>query len=124
MMYIYIGVMRGTLPIGTETPTNCPFCNAGPVLGTKFPRIIPTAIARKIHRARNRSRNPRDLKIEDSRVGGGCMSEEVLLEGNFSISVIGTPVESGFGDALEPSIMRLLDTLRLRYVQVDFEKTN
>ena len=55
---------RGEQPIGTLTPTNCPFCNAGPVFGTKFPRMIPIAMARKIHNARNRSSQPRALKAE------------------------------------------------------------
>ena len=50
--------------IGTETPTNFPFCSAGPVLGTKLPRMMPMAIARKIQSARKRSSKPRDLKAE------------------------------------------------------------
>lgn len=51
-------------PIGTLTPTNFPFCNAGPVFGTKFPRMIPIAIARNIHRARKRSSQPRPLNVD------------------------------------------------------------
>lgn len=47
------------VPMGTETPTNFPLCRAGPVLGTKLPRMIPIAMARKIHIAKNRSRIPR-----------------------------------------------------------------
>ena len=50
--------------MGTETPTNFPFCNAGPVFGTKFPRRIPINMARKIHSARNRSSNPRLLNAD------------------------------------------------------------
>jgi len=34
------------------------------VLGTKFPKIMPMAMARKIHSARNWSRRPRLLKAE------------------------------------------------------------
>ena len=51
-------------PIGTETPTNLPFCNAGPVLGTKFPSMMPIAIANSIQRARNRSSQPKLLNAE------------------------------------------------------------
>jgi hypothetical protein len=65
---------RRNKPIGTETPTNCPFCKAGPVFGTKFPNIIPIAIARKIHSARNRSRSPRLLKAEDLEALTGSFS--------------------------------------------------
>lgn len=50
--------------IGMETPAIPPFCSAGPVEGSKYPRIIPMAIARKIHTARNLSRNPSCLKAE------------------------------------------------------------
>lgn len=51
-------------PIGIDTPTNFPFCSAGPVLGTKFPNKIPTTIARNIHTARKRSSKPRFLKAD------------------------------------------------------------
>jgi len=47
--------------MGTETPTNFPFCSAGPVLGTKFPSKIPMAMERKIHNARKRSSQPSPL---------------------------------------------------------------
>lgn len=50
--------------IGMETPAIPPFCSAGPVEGSKYPRIIPMAMARKIHTARNLSRNPSCLKTE------------------------------------------------------------
>jgi hypothetical protein len=53
------GARRAASPMGTLTPTNWPFCKAGPVLGTKFPNRIPIAIARMIHRTRKRSRKPR-----------------------------------------------------------------
>lgn len=43
-------------PIGIETPTNFPRCNDLSISGTKFPSIIPIPMARKIQRARNRSR--------------------------------------------------------------------
>jgi hypothetical protein len=59
-----LGRIEGNIPIGTLTPTNFPFCNAGPVFGTKFPRMIPMAIAKKIHNARRRSSQPRLLKID------------------------------------------------------------
>lgn len=49
-------------PIGTETPTNFPFCRASVVFGTKFPRMIPMAMARNIQIARKRSRKPMFLK--------------------------------------------------------------
>lgn len=73
------------LPIGTETPTNFPLCNAGPVLGTKFPKIIPIAMARKIHTARNRSKRPRFLKAESffcgESDGFACFSMSLGMEG-------------------------------------------
>lgn len=73
------------LPIGTETPTNFPLCNAGPVLGTKFPKIIPIAMARKIHTARNRSKRPRFLKAEfffcGESDGLACFSISLGVEG-------------------------------------------
>ena len=50
--------------MGTETPTNFPFCSAGPVLGTKLPKIIPMAIERNIHNAKYRSSHPRPLNME------------------------------------------------------------
>lgn len=52
------------IPIGTETPTNLPFCKEGPVFGAKFPNMMPTAMARKIHIARKRSSHPKLLKME------------------------------------------------------------
>ena len=52
------------IPMGMETPTNCPLWRAGPVLGTKFPRMMPTAMTRRIHIARKRSRMPRLLKLD------------------------------------------------------------
>ncbi len=50
------------IPIGRLTPTNCPFCNAGPVEGTRFPNIMPMAMASRIHITRNRSRNDRPFR--------------------------------------------------------------
>ena len=50
--------------MGMDTPTNFPFWRAGPVVGTKLPRRMPIAMARKIHRARKRSRRPREEKAE------------------------------------------------------------
>lgn len=65
--------------MGTETPTNFPFWSAGPVFGTKFPNIMPTAIARKIHRARNRSNQPSALNAEDfSATRVSCFSGSVV----------------------------------------------
>ncbi len=61
--------------MGTETPANEPFWRVGPVVGTKLPRRMPAAMARRIQRARRRSRRPRDLKAEVLGVGGwGCFS--------------------------------------------------
>lgn len=78
------GIVK-TLPIGTETPTNFPLCNAGPVLGTKFPNIMPIAMARKIHTARNRSKRPRFLKAESFFCGESdglaCFSMSLGVEG-------------------------------------------
>lgn len=77
----YIQVIEYS-PIGIETPTNFPRSSAGPVLDTKFPRIIPTAIARKIQIARKRSRMPNWLKAEvglRSRSLGESLSLSVVV---------------------------------------------
>src|SRR5438045_3738083 len=47
---------KGDIPMGTLTPTNCPFCNVGPVLGTNAPSKMPIAMARTIHMTRKRSK--------------------------------------------------------------------
>ena len=60
-----------SVPMGIDTPTNFPRCNAGPVSGTKFPRMMPTIMARRIQRARNWSRNPRLLNAELWSTGNG-----------------------------------------------------
>ena len=44
---------------GTDTPTNFPFCSAGPVLGTKFPNTMPMVMTSKIYIAKYWSRKPR-----------------------------------------------------------------
>jgi hypothetical protein len=49
------------IPIGAETLTNLPFCNAGPTLSTKFPSKMPMIMASKIHKTRSRSNHPRLL---------------------------------------------------------------
>ena len=51
-------------PIGTDTPTNFPFCKASPIFGTKFPKIIPMTIANKIQRASSRSSRPKLLNAD------------------------------------------------------------
>ena len=56
------------LPIGIETPTNSPLCNAGPTLSTKLPSRTPMIMASRIHRASSRSSHPSPLKA-DSLVG-------------------------------------------------------
>ena len=58
--------MRWEIPIGTDTPTNLPRCSAGPAFGTKFPKMIPTTMAKNIHSARNRSRMPSPLNADSS----------------------------------------------------------
>ena len=70
--------MWGDLPIGTDTPTNFPRCNAGPVLGTKFPRMMPMAMAKRIHSARKRSSNARFLKADS--LGEGISSLVLLCD--------------------------------------------
>jgi hypothetical protein len=90
------------LPIGAETPTNCPFSRAGPVLGTKLPKRIPRsdisivflqtlrrcpvyspiAMARIIHTARKRSNQPSPLNAE-------------TLSGMISFSICCLSISSG-----------------------------
>jgi len=50
------------VPMGMLTPTNSPFCNAGPTESIVFPSTIPRAIARMIHTTRKRSRKDRPLR--------------------------------------------------------------
>lgn len=71
----------------------------GPVLGTKFPRMMPIAMARKIHSARNWSRRPRDLKAETLVAEGSmaCFSgsrdgESGVLLGEERTDVVGGSV--------------------------------
>jgi hypothetical protein len=52
--------------MGILTPTNSPFCNAGPTESTVFPSAIPTPIATRIHTTRKRSRKDRPFN------GGNC----------------------------------------------------
>ena len=105
------------IPIGTDTPTNLPFCRAGPVEGTKFPRIMPTAMARKIQRARKRSIQPRALKAEKSSRRGASAPGAVWLSRSvdllsgigvgascFSVSV-GTLVVSRSGIGLDSKVI-------------------
>jgi hypothetical protein len=81
-----------SLPIGTETPTNFPRCNADPVLGTKLPSRIPMMMASRIHRARSRSSQPRALKAETfsslSR-SSSCFSTSVRWSDSASASPVG-----------------------------------
>ncbi len=62
--------------MGTKTPTNLPFCKAGPVFGTKFPSMMPIAI----HSARKRSSHPRPLNAETL---SGAMADSISC---FSVS--------------------------------------
>lgn len=55
-------LMTWNKPIGMLTPTNFPFCSAGPVEGTKFPSNMPMVIARIIHSTKNLSRKDRPLR--------------------------------------------------------------
>jgi hypothetical protein len=89
-------VVHGYAPIGIDTPTNVPFCNAGPTLSTKLPSMIPMAMARKIQTARKRSRRPRLLKADsfgawrlfsESAVGCSSASLSVVMGGVFSLSL-------------------------------------
>jgi hypothetical protein len=79
--------------MGIETPTNFPFCKAGPVLGTKLPNIIPMAIAKKIHRARKRSNQPRLLKAEV--LGALTIVPSPFSRACFSTSELNGEVEGG-----------------------------
>ena len=49
------------MAIGRLTPTNCPFCRAGPVEGTNWPSMMPSAMATMIQMTRKRSRKDRPL---------------------------------------------------------------
>ena len=68
--------MRRPMAMGMETPTNFPFWRTGPVLGTKLPKRMPTTMARKIQRAKKRSRRPREEKADILAGGAGmdCFS--------------------------------------------------
>ena len=107
--------------MGIETPTNFPFCSAGPVLGTKFPRMMPITMARKIHRARNRSRRPRLLKVEtlveDSSFA--CFSTSMIESSGPLLGRIGTGSDEDFCGDLNLTMfdLRIEDT-------VDFSQKN
>ncbi len=50
------------------------------MFGTKFPSMIPIAIARKIHSARNRSSQPKPLNADDfSAMAMSCFSGSGLM---------------------------------------------
>jgi hypothetical protein len=72
------------VPMGIETPTKEPFLKSRSVLGTKLPRIIPTAIARKIHTARKRSKMPKFLNTDCG--FESCTFEASLLFGSSGTS--------------------------------------
>ena len=71
----------GYQPIGTETPTNFPFCSAELACGTKFPSMMPIAMASSIQSARRRSNQPRFLNAEvfsaTTTFFSSCFSESV-----------------------------------------------
>ncbi len=102
------------LPMGTETPTNFPFCSAGPVLVTKFPRIIPIAIAKNIQNARNRSRRPRLLNAETLVEGpsSSCFSTSVTGSWGSPLGRVGTGSDEEFSgtglDFLESLSLNIL----------------
>ncbi len=102
------------LPMGTETPTNFPFCSAGPVLVTKFPRIIPIAIAKNIQNARNRSRRPRLLNAETlvERPSSSCFSTSVTGSWGSPLGRVGTGSDEEFSgtglDFLESLSLNIL----------------
>lgn len=68
------------VPIGTLTPTNVPFCSAGPTEGTVFPRTMPTAMAMTIHSTRNRSRNERPLSGGRSALPSSARCQSTLFK--------------------------------------------
>jgi hypothetical protein len=68
-----IGTSRH-VPMGILTPTNSPFCSAGPTESTVFPSTMPMAMARMIHITRNRSRKERPLS------GGRIFSSSVTCK--------------------------------------------
>lgn len=49
------------IPIGILTPTNSPFCKAGPIESMVLPSAMPMPIARMIHSTRKRSRKESPL---------------------------------------------------------------
>jgi hypothetical protein len=65
------------IPIGILTPTNSPFCNAGPTESMVLPRAIPTPMAMRIHTTRKRSRKDRAFSGGSSLVAPGSAIFEV-----------------------------------------------
>ena len=92
------------LPMGTETPTNLPFCSAGPVLGTKTPSKMPTIMARRIQTARNRSRMPSALNAELKSGGGdvlACCSRSASCFGGDVAELISVPLSTSSTGVLD-----------------------
>lgn len=97
--------------IGIETLAISPFCSAGPVEGSKYPKIIPMAIASKIHTARNLSRNPSCLKAD----------REVLawsIGGSSSGGVVASWVEKLEEGSLRPASIFFSELLIIDIVSI------
>ena len=73
----------GNSPMGMLTPTNSPFCRAGPVEGTRLPSKMPIAMARMIHSTKNLSRRDRPFK-------GGTASASSLTESSVKRDLVST----------------------------------
>jgi hypothetical protein len=99
---------EGPLPIGIDTPTNLPFCNAGPVLGTKLPSRTPMIMARRIQSASRRSSQPRALKADDCSLSddesGACFSTS-MLESALIVDLF--VICTGLGDVVPAAAMLL-----------------
>ena len=83
-------IVRRPMAMGMETEAKCPVVRVVDMRGTKFPRRMPVAMARRIQRARKRSRRPRAWKADWGLVGGGvCFSGSEGGEMGASRSVVG-----------------------------------
>ena len=99
-------------PIGTDTPTNLPFCNAGPVFGTKFPRMMPVAMANMIQSARNRSSHPRPLNAETL---SGAIAASISC---FSVSWVFAGLSDAGGWFLEGGDLCIVAVVRGLYYEI------
>lgn len=93
---------RRPMAMGMDTEAKWPVVRVVDTLGTKLPRMMPMAMARRIKRARKRLRRPRAWKADWGEVGGGvCFSasEGGEMGGSRSVTLSFDILVEGGGDS-------------------------